>query len=531
MVVLLLVIGCKPGSAVGSEDDDPGVTSVDGALEPGDDDDDDDTVGGDDTGTVEPETCAESPTITVDVAVVTGTRSNDRQLDVTLSEAATVAALCTADGDPTQQHLVESTTVGTTHSLRFQGLLTDTAYTCKVGPTCPTMAGDAVEIAVTTGGTPPFPRVNVDIDPVLGMTGYYTLVGWMDNSCAQGEDTWILIYDADGVVRWWYSVPQGLRLSFESLYHSEDNSIVWGGGEAPDGRAHVTELWDGDTYLAALPDWQDTTFHHDAKRLDDGRILTLEWRDNQAGNDQWTGWGARLHDPVQGTVDFEFDSQRYVDEGWLRNAGGFFDEDPYHANWVGWYDDGLAERLYLSMCDDWSIMSFDAATGDARWKLAADLGWTVLDAAGNELGDRALPQCQHGVEILGDDLLLVYDNGQGRGYSQISELQIDAATQTVTINWQWTEPDWWEGTLGDVDDLGNGRILVTEAHPECWSETRGDRSAIVEVERASGAVASRLEFPGSEHAVYRSERYDGCAFLSRAQACPALADRVAELGW
>jgi hypothetical protein len=99
------------------------------------------------------------------------------------------------------------------------------------------------------------------------------------------------------------------------------------------------------------------------------------------------------------------------------------------------------------------------------------------------------------------------------------------------VNWQWTEPNWWEGTLGDVDDLGNGRILVTEAHPECWSESPGDRSAIVEVERATGAVASRIELPGPEHAIYRSQRIEGCDVLARVAACPELADRVAELGW
>jgi hypothetical protein len=83
--------------------------------------------------------------------------------------------------------------------------------------------------------------------------------------------------------------------------------------------------------------------------------------------------------------------------------------------------------------------------------------------------------------------------------------------------------------------LANGRILVTQAHPECWAEIEGDRSAIVEVDRETGQVASRLLFPESEDTIYRSERYDGCLLMSSTLACPELAERrdalAGQVGW
>ena len=41
----------------------------------------------------------------------------------------------------------------------------------------------------------------------------------------------------------------------------------------------------------------------------------------------------------------------------------------------------------------------------------------------------------------------MYDNGLIAGYSRITEYQLDPAALTATLNWTWTEDDWWETTL------------------------------------------------------------------------------------
>ncbi len=80
----------------------------------------------------------------------------------------------------------------------------------------------------------------------------------------------------------------------------------------------------------------------------------------------------------------------------------------------------------------------------------------------------------------------------------------------------WTT--WQEDFLGDIDDLGNDRVLLTQA---------GFTSEIVEVDRATGDVASRMTFTGGN--TYRSERYMGCDFFDSVRYCEDLATRFAEV--
>ncbi|MEQ1564109.1 MAG: aryl-sulfate sulfotransferase [Myxococcota bacterium] len=469
------------------------------------------------------------PALTVTVAP--GRLANDLELGVVTSEAAPVAALCTGEDDPTERHLVESTAAATSHALRFQGLRPDTTYTCAVAATDP--AGRATEITASTGPSPEFPVLATEVDPQLGATGHYTLLSYMDGACTYGE-RWLLLYDAAGAVRWWYALPDTLWIDVEALYDPTDRTVVWGGGDSTSGRARIVDLWAGDTYVSDFAGWDTLVYSHDAKRRPDGQLLTLDYRETTDGVETWLGFGMKLHDPVTRTVSWDLSSQRYFDEGWLPSGGGA--DDPYHANWFEYVTDPtLGDRLYLSLCTDQSLMSFDVATGDVRWKLGRGLGWTVVDAEGQPLSEDELPQCQHGNEVLAPDLLLVYDNGQQRSESRIERWRIDPQAHVATREWLWTEPGWHEGTLGDVDLLANGRLLVTQAHPECWSESPGDLSEVVEVDPATGQVAGRMAFPDVRDTLYRAERYDGCAMLSSLAACPALAQRAEDLaplvGW
>jgi hypothetical protein len=384
---------------------------------------------------------------------------------------------------------------------------------------------------VQTGPSPGLPQLSVEVDTQLGMTGYWTLLSYLDGACSWSDHGWLVLYDAQGVARWWYELHAGNWIDVEALYHPEDQQIVWGGGlENEVGRASFVDLWAGDTYATAFPGWHHTRFSHDAKRLPDGRVLTLDYRDAVAEGLSWLGVGVRLHDPLTDTVLYDLDGQRYVDEGWLDPPRSETDLDPYHANWVEWVEHEDGPRVYVSLCKDWSILSIDADSGELRYKLARGEGWTVLDEAGLELGEDELPQCQHGNEVIGDDVLLLYDNGSARDESRILELALDPEARIARRLWQWSELGWHEGTLGDVDVLEGGRLLVTQAHPECWTHTPGDRSAIVEVDRATGRVASRLTFPSVEDTIYRSERYGGCTLMSSTLACPGLAARREELG-
>jgi len=483
------------------------------------------------TDTGEPPACPEDPALSVvSAAVSDGLLPNQRAVTVTLSSPAAAAVRCVKVGDPAELHLLESAVPATQHTLHFSGLLPDSDYSCEAVATCPTSAGAGVVVPMTTAPGPGnLPTVEVTVDPALGMTGAWTLLPFRDGACDFAGRTWLVAYDPEGVPRWWQQLPEGVFFDVEALYHADVDSVVWGGGAHTDGRTNVWSLTTGTTYASGnLPQVARGVFHHDGKLLDDGRILTLQNDDNTGRGRAWTGWRVRAHDPATGAVSVDLQSQRYVDEGWLRVSTGVLDEDPYHANWMDLIPHATGERAYVSQCFDQSILSLDAATGDVRWKLQQDDGWTVVDPAGNELPQSMLPECQHGIEVIGDDVLLVYDNGQNRRESQITELTVDAVNRRVTVEWQWTD-GWFEDTLGDVDDLGNGRVLVTQAHPECWSPSRGARSRILEVDRATGQVASEVAFRSAQHTTYRSQRYEGCEFLPGTRFCATVLTRAGEL--
>ena len=56
----------------------------------------------------------------------------------------------------------------------------------------------------------------------------------------------------------------------------------------------------------------------------------------------------------------------------------------------------------------------------------------LVDADGDRLRDENFPQCQHGLEIDGDTLL-VYDNGTENGWSRATEYTLDVPAGVSTL--------------------------------------------------------------------------------------------------
>lgn len=483
-----------------------------------------DTDDTDPTGTTTPGTragCDVDPALAVlSVTPEAGLVTTFVEVAVELSAPSSAAVQCTSVADPTEISFGESTDVATSHAIRLEGLIPGTEYACSAAPVCPAQAGPATAFTYTTGAPPgDMRRLTVQVDPVLGMEGSWTLAPYTLDPFT--GDTWLAAWGPDGTLRWWWPLPEGVGMWIELLWYPEQGEVVWGGGMHEQGRIRRVSLWDGETYAWAPPGWQQEQFHHDGRQIDDGRLLTLEIRENSQGKTTWDGFGIRLHDPVTGLVDFDYDSQALVDAGHLPPGdGGFFGSDPWHANWIGYHDTPAGPEAYVSLCFSQQILALDGITGDLKWQLGRGLGWTVLDANGIDIGENALPQCQHGLEVVGSTIL-VYDNGQDRATSSASEWEIDPLAMTATRTWYWTEPGWKEDYIGDIDYLPNDRILVTEA-------TQKGQTELVEVDRATGAAASRVVF-ASGGTTYRSERYAGCDMFTSVKECETLAARYAEV--
>jgi hypothetical protein len=511
--VAMFALGCTGEEADKDDEEalDPATDTDEGEPEP------QDTPETGDTGQTTAGPCAADPALAItSLAAVPGQFSTLLEVQVELSSAAQAAVQCTLDSDPQEIFFAESTEAGTSHTLRLSGLIPREAYSCSAAPVCP--EGTAQDFVYQTDPAPADMRqLTVEIDPVLGMEGAWTVAPFSGG--AFFAQTWIVAWGPDGRPRWWWPLPAGVGVWIEARYHVGSGEFVWGGGFDEEGRIRTIDLWEGETYAWAPPGWETTEFHHDGKQIADGRLMTLEIRENSEGGDEWDGFGLRIHDPATGEVDFDYDSQRGVDEGYLRTAGGFGDSDPYHANWMDWQETDAGPVVYVSLCFEQQILALDGATGEMLWLLGADLGWTVQDGLGNTLSDEDLPQCQHGLEVDGDTLL-VYDNGWQRQESSVAEWQIDAEQRIATRLWTWTD-GWYEFALGDADWLPGDRVLVTKAASFGEAE-------ITEVDQATGQVASRMRFDQGGY-TYRAERYDGCDLFTSVRACEALATRYAEL--
>ena len=447
-------------------------------------------------------------------------RVGERLVELELSTDAEAALVCVSDVDPSEAHLIESS-VARSHSFRLQGLLADTSYTCAATPTCPVVATDPVPFAIDVGPLPSgVPELSVQV--FQGSTPHGYLLAPYQGRGGCGMDRDIYLFDLDGHLRWWTEVDAGL-LDFEVLPSGQDE-LLWGGGETRTEPQRI-HLWDGVVWQADLP--RQENFHHDAKFLEDGRLGTLEDRRNTSGGDDWDGFGIRVSDPATNLVEWEYNSQTAYLAGELGQPAGW-DNDPYHANWFDMRTTAEGETMFVSLCYDWKILAIDMASQAVRWTIGQGGDMSVVDATGSPLGDAGNPHCQHGLEVNADGTrMLVYDNGQQQGRSRAMEYEIDATAHTATLLWEWSEPGWYDSTLGDVDWLDDGMVLVTEAHADCWEfESDIRRSKAVAIDPATGVKQWEAVFGDRNDAVYRSEVVDGCQLLASTRHCPTLAARL-----
>ena len=470
--------------------------------------------------------CDPDPALQIsDLSVVQPLNPNEAQVSITLSTEATVAVACTAASDPSEVHLIEGTSASTGHTLRLSGLLGDTTYDCVAAPVCPTQTGPATPFTVVTDPLPG--RL-----PVMTAQTFDAAAGSEYVLFNHSDDCWwdeqqLVVMDRDGQIRWWFDTPTWVGPSVEFRYHGDDR-FAWGGGWLPNaqGRPRQVDLFDGEVYdaAAAMPDVGQSDFHHDGKQLADGRLLTLEEVTIENGLIDFLGFRVRRIDPATDTVDFDYHSQRGFDEGHL--PAGFL--DAWHANWADIAEVDGQEVLFVSLCFTQQVVAIDVATGQWRWTFGAGGDFSLVDDSGAPLPDNEFPLCQHGLEVEGDRML-VYDNGDGRGYSRASEYQIDEATMTATLLWTWTEPDWYETTLGDVDWMPDDRVLIGMGHAECFSSNRGDYTTIAEIDPASGTKLWEARQTDQDAMAYRADWADPCALFHNAKYCDPLADRLVEL--
>ncbi len=436
---------------------------------------------------------------------------------LTLDPAATAAVLCTARGDPRDVHRLEALSPARDHTWRLHGLLASETYDCVVQ-----VAGESVgsPAAVTTGTLPADLTTGAVTSPSsLSQTGVYTLYNHK-GFCDADYTHRLVLVDPEGRVRWYW---EGLDSDFGVGVvgdHLGNGEFLSAGGTSENAGPRVSNL-DGEVLYETPESW-GIVFHHYAEQLSNGHMLSLGEQENEnSAGDTWKGTQLIEHDPETNTIVREWRSQQAVDAGEHEVFDVGLTGVDLNTNWASRDEAG---HWYLSLCGAQRLAKLDPDSGDVIWVIGPDLGWTLQDESGAALEDDDWPQCQHGVEVVDVDRLLVYDNGRDRLSSRGAEFVIDPATLTVTRTWLWTEPDWYEQAWGDIDSLTEDRVLIAIGHCTCCRETSENVTRILEVDRPTGEVVWRFELPADDSVLYQASRMSGCELFNNIAYCPDLAE-------
>jgi len=154
-----------------------------------------------------------------------------------------------------------------------------------------------------------------------------------------------------------------------------------------------------------------------------------------------------------------------------------------HGNCVDFRPD--RNTFLVSLRNVLRIVNVDARTGEILWQMGPGLDFTWL---GDENENDQWFLMQHGPRWLPDGNLLLFDNGNCRGfyncmhgpYSRALELAVDEEAMTVTKVWEYRVP--FSHAIGNIERHANGNTLITngwngfivEATPDgrsVWSGT------------------------------------------------------------
>lgn len=432
----------------------------------------------------------------------------EKSFTITLSEQAALAVRCTRDDLSSEVHLAESTEPALEHEVRVRGLAADTDYTCVVAPVGVQGAVPS-EGAVRTEALPSeIPGASAVTDGEPGAA--YTLVPHQ-RLVLDEEDIRLVLYDNEGEVRWYYPLPITGYADMGAEYWG-DGLFLWGGVSGSDEGAGVPRLVDishQEVYRADYPGASGHRYHHMTERQYDGTVVTLVEAEAHHGGVEYYGFEVHRVDTAADELVWSWSLQQGLDQG----------VEVGDANWAGVMVDGDgAETMVISVCHGMGVIGVDVASGDVVWSLAE---WGSLDLTQGDL-----PHIQHGLDIDGDWILL-YDNG-GVPTTRAVEYAIDAAAGTATETWSWTESGFMEAWgWGDVDYLGEDRVVITKGHVPGWD---GDGpSEVIEVDRSDGSVVWRLSLSEETDAIYSADRIGGCELFAETSRCPALATRLDEL--
>ena len=460
--------------------------------------------------------------------VVDTTTITALELALELSEPAAVWAVCTAEGDPAEQLLVEAGAVVGSHRLDLVGLLPATTYTCEVHPACADSESTpvSVEVPALPGGVPTLTATGTPSAPFHAFNA--------QGGFALSDRQLVLVADDLGRVRWGYNLGVGYRADVDVTWTGTGMHMGGGWGlfeENIEQRGLMLEVaLDGTVRFDHRSPLYGIGYNHHSEPMPDGTVLSLTTSRDEGDGRSWHGVAVERRDPLSDELTWSWSSQAMFDAGQVQAQGN--NSSPWHANSVRWRTDSLGDALWVSLYVGQAMWRIDRDTGLRTHELTASGGdFTWQDADGNPLPPEERVYAQHDPDYTTDGRVLLYDNGvdrPGGNQSRVVELELDLEENVATLLWSWTEEDWYTQILGDADYLPSGNVLVTKGVVRILDFFGDQPSALIEVSPTTDEVAWRLELEEG-FTVFRAQQIGGCDIFAHAGYCPEVADRIATL--
>jgi hypothetical protein len=250
------------------------------------------------------------------------------------------------------------------------------------------------------------------------ITGQYTTAGGTNPA---------YIFDADGDIVWAYGVNRevtGVRMSYDGKHMWINAANVPAQAGASVRRVSMDGSMDENLTQ------QFTGQNHQMTILPDETVAFYAYGENGCDDVK-----ERAPNGMVKTI---------VNAADAHGAGG-----PCHLNTIQYSPED--DTLVFSDLDNDNITKV-TRTGQTVW---------VLSGPTNDFtGDGSSWDTQHGIHVLGEDRLLIFNNASRQSGSHAIEILLNLQSMTATEEWSFTDSGLYNQVMGDVQRLPNGNTLV-----------------------------------------------------------------------
>jgi hypothetical protein len=334
------------------------------------------------------------------------------------------------------------------HQVQVHFLRPDTEYLFRVE-----LIEDGAIVGSEDGSfvTAPVPDELPELDVTVDALDEHGLI----LATVMGDHMAPVVISQEGYYAWWH-IEEAPNVTVSQARMAPDGRSIYyaaydrGESEEPDSEYWIRRVHLDDGHVDSL---QTRRQHHDFWVHDDGTIAWLRGEVYNLGGQNHRGDSVVETDPDGNETEI-WSAHDQVDVHLDRRCEPTTTVMWTHANAL--YYDAPSDTYLVSLRDHDTVVAFDRATTETRWKL----GGCESDF---EFGPAREFDGQHQIDLLGGDRLLVYDNQLTSGRpSRAVELKLDFDRGLATKVWSYRAGGAYHtDVLGDVQRLSSGDTLVT----------------------------------------------------------------------